>query len=86
MIAAGMGPQPAGQHLHRATSRAAQLSAAARGHRRNIACTEQPIMMTQDVLPPVLSSEVIVVDRVPIRRGWPGRALPLLAGDGGGPR
>jgi hypothetical protein len=102
MIAAGVRPQIAGQRLHRATSRAAQVSTAARGHQWNIGCTERPIMMAHDVLPPVLSREVIVVDGskvrpgidaarmrrdpVRIRWGWPRRGRALRAGDGRGPR
>lgn len=62
MIAAGVGPQIAGRRLHRAVSRAAQVPVAARGHRRNIACTERPIMRMHDVLLPALSYEVIAVD------------------------
>jgi hypothetical protein len=93
VIRAGAGPQIAGQRLHRATSRVAQVSAAARGQRWNIGCIERPIMMAHDVLPHALSRAVIAVDdgsrdatRETVAR-IAGRALPaLLAGDGRGPR
>jgi hypothetical protein len=65
MSAAGVGRQIAGWRLHRA----AQVSAGARGQRWNIGCTERPIMMAHDVLPPALSHDAIADDHGSRDRG-----------------
>lgn len=85
MSAAGVGPQSAGQRLHRATSRAAQMPAAVRGHPWNIGCIRRPIMMAHDVLPPVLSRKGIVVVGSKVRPGIDAARM-LLARDGRGVR
>ena len=85
MSAACVGPQGAGQRLHRATSRAAQVSTAVRGHQWNIGCIGRPIMMANDVLPPVLSRKGIVVDGSKVRPGIDAARM-LLVRDGRGVR